>query len=51
MKKLIRVVGIIFFVLAVVGCIAVEAYVWLTYADMTASELPAWVLFFMFGQR
>lgn len=33
----------------VIGFVAVEIYVWVTYANVPISELPAWVLFFMFG--
>lgn len=40
-----------FFITLVLGFIALEIYVWVTYANTPVSELPSWVIFFMFGGR
>lgn len=45
------VIGIVILLLAIVALAGVEIYVWVTYSDTPASELPAWVLFWMFGGK
>lgn len=50
----LKIIGIFFAVLSVaviLGLIAVEIYIWVTYANVPVEELPAWVIFFMFGRR
>ena len=37
--------------LAIIGLVVLEIYVWITYANTPVSELPGWVLFFMFGGK
>nr|DAL05317.1 MAG TPA: hypothetical protein [Caudoviricetes sp.] len=44
------VIGIVILLLAI-ALAGVEIYVWVTYSDTPASELPAWVLFWMFGGK
>lgn len=46
---LITMIGIS--VLIVCALIGIEIYVWITYRNTPISELPMWVLFFMFGGR
>lgn len=52
MKDIIlKIIGIFFAVLLVaviLGLIALEIYIWVTYANVPVEELPSWVLFFMF---
>lgn len=46
----IYVLGIICLLLFI-AFISVELYVWITYTDVPVSELPIWVIIFMFGRR
>ena len=48
--KMLVVVGIMVILLGL-AFVGVEIYVWVTYANTPASELPAWVLFLMFGGK
>ena len=48
--KMLVVVGIMVILLGL-AFIGVEIYVWVTYANTPASELPAWVLFLIFGGK
>ena len=38
-------------VLLILGLVAVEIYVWITYANTPINELPSWVVFLMFGSK
>ena len=38
-------------VIGILGLIGTEIYVWIKYANTPINELPAWVIFFMFGHR
>lgn len=44
------VIGIVVILLGL-ALAGVEIYVWITYANTPASELPAWILFLMFGGK
>lgn len=48
--KIPEVIGIVVILLAL-AFVGVEIYVWVTYANTPASELPAWILFLMFGGK
>lgn len=37
------------FIAALLGLGVLEIYIWVKYGNMPISEIPAWVLFFMFG--
>ena len=41
----------IMLVAIVLGLIGLEIYVWVRFANVPVNELPAWVLFFMWGVR
>ena len=47
----ILVIGIVILLLAILALVGVEIYVWATYSNTPVSELPAWILFFMFGGK
>ena len=51
LSKIVAIFFIVVIVAIVLGLIAVEIYVWVTYSNTPVEELPAWVLFFMFGGR
>ena len=46
-EKIPEVIGIVIILLCLTF-VGVEIYVWVTYANTPASELPAWILFLMF---
>jgi len=53
MNKLSNILVLIVAIIGVVlllGLIAVEIYVWITYANTPVNELPSWVVFFMLGK-
>ena len=50
-REKMPVVGGIMVILLGLAFIGVEIYVWVTYANTPASELPAWVLFLIFGGK
>ena len=50
-RAIMTVVTGIVVILLGLALVGVEIYVWVTYANTPASELPAWVLFFMFGGK
>ena len=47
----VLVIGIVLLLLAILALVGIEIYVWVTYSNTPVSELPAWVLFFMFGGK
>lgn len=49
--KIIWVFITVILVATILGLIGTEIYVWIKYANTPISELPAWVIFFMFGHR
>lgn len=49
-EKIPEVIGIVIILLCL-AFVGVEIYVWVTYANTPASELPAWILFLMFGGK
>lgn len=52
--KIRAVMPVVIGIVCILLCLAfvgVEIYVWVTYANTPASELPAWVLFLMFGGK
>ena len=48
--KMPEVVGIVVILLGL-AFFGLEIYVWVTYSNTPTSELPAWVLFLMFGGK
>lgn len=50
-SAVLSVIGIVLVLLATFALAGIEIYVWVTYSNTPASELPAWVLFWMFGGK
>ena len=51
---ILKILGIFFTILViaiVLALIGTEIYVWVKYANTPINELPAWVIFFMFGHK
>ena len=38
-------------VLFIVGVIAFEIYIWVSFGSLPVTEIPAWALLFMFGKN
>lgn len=51
LSNILVLIVVIIGVLLLLGLVAVEIYIWITYANTPINELPSWVIFFMFGGR
>ena len=51
MEKLVQIIVSVLIVLIIGAFIGIEIYVWVQYGKTPITELPSWVVFFMFGGR